>query len=127
MAEIVNLTPHPVRIFPSDTPDRIAPGSVTPLRVITPSAQHQPVRLGHRVIGPDDLGLDIPVERVAYGAADNGSPPLPPPVTGTYYLASLVVGLAAVDRDDVLVCHDTVRDLEGSIIGTRTLARPHRS
>ncbi|SCL20467.1 hypothetical protein GA0074692_0875 [Micromonospora pallida] len=126
MAEIVNLTPHPVRIFPSDTPDRIEPGSVTPLRVITPSTQHQPVRLGQRVIGPDDLDLGVPVERVAFGAADDGVPPLPPPVEGTYYLVSLVVGLAAYGRDDVLVCHDTVRDLDGSIIGVRALARPHR-
>ncbi|MFV2102121.1 hypothetical protein [Micromonospora sp. LOL_024] len=39
---------------------------------------------------------------------------------------SLVVGLAASDREDLLVCHDTVRDLDGSIIGVRTLARPHR-
>jgi hypothetical protein len=126
MAEIVNLTPHPVQIFPSDTPDRIAPGSVTPLRVITPSTQHQPVRLGQHVVGPDDLDLDVPVERVAFGAAHNGIPPLPPPVAGTDYLVSLVVGLAGHNRDDLLVCHDTVRDLDGSIIGARKLARPHR-
>jgi hypothetical protein len=29
---IVNLTPHPLHIYPPDTPDRIAAGSVTPLR-----------------------------------------------------------------------------------------------
>ncbi|WP_272945107.1 hypothetical protein [Salinispora pacifica] len=39
---------------------------------------------------------------------------------------SLVVGLAGHDRDDLLVWHDTVRDLDGSIIGARKLARPHR-
>jgi hypothetical protein len=34
--------------------------------------------------------------------------------------------LAASDRDDLLVPFDTVRDLEGSIIGTRSFARPVR-
>ncbi|MEU8332166.1 hypothetical protein [Micromonospora sp. NPDC048839] len=126
MAKIVNLTPHPVHVFPSGTPDRIDPGSVTPLRVIAPSSQHQTVRLGQRVIGPDELDFGVPVARVAFGVADGGVPPLPPPVKGTYFLVSLVVGLAAYNRDDVLVCHDTVRDLDGSIIGVRALARPHR-
>ncbi|MEO3780484.1 hypothetical protein ABGB16_27455 [Micromonospora sp. B11E3] len=125
MAMIVNLTPHPVRIWPEDTPDRIDPDSVTPLRVIPPSTQ-QPARLGERVVGPDDLDLGVPVERVAFGAAQHSTPSLPPPVEGTYYLVSLVVGLAAYDRDDLLVCHATVRNLDGSVIGARKLARPHR-
>ncbi|RNH99682.1 hypothetical protein EEZ25_22110 [Micromonospora aurantiaca] len=127
MTHIVNLTPHPVRVFPSDTPDRIEPDSVVPLRVIPASPQHAPARLGQHVVGPDDLDLDIPVERVAFGATHNGVPPLPSPAAGTYYLVSLVVGLTATGRDDLLVCHDTVRDLDGSIIGVRKLARPHRS
>ena len=123
---IVNLTPHPVHIYPSDTPDRIEPGSVTTLRVIEPSAQHQPVRLGQHVVGDDDLDLGIPVERVAFGSSNNGVTTLPPTVEGTYYLVSLVVGLAASDRNDLLVPHDTVRDISGSIIGSRKLARPSR-
>ncbi|MDG4795056.1 hypothetical protein [Micromonospora sp. WMMD1082] len=77
-------------------------------------------------MGPDDLDIGVPVERVAFGAADHSGPPLPPPAADTYYLVSLVVGLAADDRDDLLVCHRTVRDLDGSIIGVRMLARPHR-
>ncbi|MDG4803656.1 hypothetical protein [Micromonospora sp. WMMD980] len=126
MTEIVNLTPHPVRVFPEDTPDRIEPGSVTPLRVVPTSTAHQPARLGQHVLGPEHLDLDVPVERVAYGAAHHDFPPLPPPLPGTYYLVSLVVGLAATSREDLLVCHDTVRDLNGCIIGVRKLARPHR-
>lgn len=124
MATIVNLTPHPVQIFPAATPDRIEPGSVAPLRVITPSTQHPPARLGQHVIAVDDLDLGVPVDRVAFGTG-NG-PTLPPPAEGTFYLVALVVGLAAHTRDDLLVCHDTVRDLSGSIIGARRLGRPHR-
>ncbi|MGC4885732.1 hypothetical protein [Micromonospora sp. DT227] len=126
MAPIINLTPHPVRIFAGDTPDRIEPGSVTPLRVVPVSKEHRPARLGQHVIGPDHLDLDVPVERVAYGAAHHDVPPLPPPFPGTYYLVSLVVGLTAIGREDLLVCHDTVRDLDGCIIGVRKFARPHR-
>ncbi|MFG1954327.1 hypothetical protein [Micromonospora sp. NPDC048830] len=125
--QLVNLTPHPVAVYSVDTPDRIEPGSVLPLRVISPSAQHQPARLGQSVVGVDDLGLGIPVEQVAFGTGGGGVTALPEPVEGVFYLVSLVVGLAAVERADLLVPHDTVRDLSGSIIGTRKLARPHRS
>ena len=50
---IVNLTPHPLQIYPSGTPDRIAAGAVTPLRVLPPAQQFPPARLGHQVV---DLG-----------------------------------------------------------------------
>ncbi|MGI5214812.1 hypothetical protein [Plantactinospora sp. CA-290183] len=126
MKEVVNLTPHSVAIYPSDTPDRIEPGSVIPLRVIEPSEQYQAVRLEQRVIRDDDLHLGIPVQLVDFGSGNNGVTPLPPMVKGTYYLVPLVVGLAAFDRHDLLVCHDTVRNTEGSIMGARKLARPRR-
>ncbi|SCL17886.1 hypothetical protein GA0074694_2164 [Micromonospora inyonensis] len=61
------------------------------------------------------------MHRVAFGT---GITPLPPPVPGTFYLVPLVVGLAAQHRDDLLVPHDTARDMTGSIIGVRRLARP---
>lgn len=68
----------------------------------------------------------MPVERVAFGPGD-GTIPLPEPATGTWYVVSLVVGLAATDRRDLLVPHDYVRDLDGVIIGSRKLARPHHA
>ncbi|WP_416901304.1 hypothetical protein [Micromonospora echinospora] len=118
---VVNLTSHPVHVYPVATPDRIESGSITPLCVIALSDRHQSARLGYRVIEDENIDLGIPMHRVAFGT---GITPLPPPVPGTFYLVPLVVGLAAQHWDDLLVSHDTVRDLTGSIIGVRRLARP---
>lgn len=121
---IVNLTPHPLHIYPADTPDRIVVGSVAPLRVLPPSAQQPPARLGHQVIGEQLIDDDIPVALVAFGPREGQVSDLPEPRTGTWYVVSLVVGLAAVHRDDLLVLHEYVRDLDGHVIGSRMLARP---
>jgi hypothetical protein len=108
---IVNLTPHPLHIYPPDTPDRITVGSVTPLRILPPSAQHPPARLGHQVIGEQRID-DIPVVLVAFGPRDARVNDLPEARPDTWYVVSLVVGLAAADRDDLLVLHEYVRDLD---------------
>ncbi|MEV0133692.1 hypothetical protein AB0H83_35170 [Dactylosporangium sp. NPDC050688] len=124
---IVNLTPHPLHLYPAGTPDRVEPGTVTCLKVIPPSTQHQPARLTQRVLHEEDLGEDIPVERVAFAPDGDPTSALPGPVPGTWYVVSLVVGLAAADRDDLLVPHEHVRDTTGVIVGSRKLARPHRT
>jgi hypothetical protein len=121
---IVNLTPHPLHIYPPDTPDRIAADSVTPLRVLPPSAQYQPARLGHQVIGAQRIDDAIPVVLVAFGPADGRVSDLPQPRPNTWYVVSLVVGIAAAHRTDLLVVHEYVRDLDGHVIGSRMLARP---
>lgn len=121
---IVNLTPHPLHLYPPGTPDRIAVGSVAPLQVLPPSAQHPPARLGHQVIGEQRIDDDIPVALVAFGPREGQVSDLPEPRIGTWYVVSLVVGLAAAHRDDLLVLHEYVRDLDGHVIGSRMLARP---
>jgi hypothetical protein len=93
--------------------------------VIAPSVEFAPARLGQRVIGQERID-GVPVETVAFGPA-NGQVSLPEPRAGTWYVVALVVGLAAPHRDDLLVPHDYVRDMDGCIIGSRKLARPHRS
>jgi hypothetical protein len=121
---IVNLTPHPMHLFGPSTPDRIEPGTVPATQVIPPSQDPPAARLGHTVFGAEDLGIGVTVERVAFGP-DNGQPSLPEPVEGIWYLVSLVVGLAATGRSDLLVPHEYVRDLDGAVVGCRKLARPH--
>jgi hypothetical protein len=123
----VNLTPHPLHLYPSDTPDRIAPGSVAPTRTIPPSPAHPPTRLGHTVVGTGFCLDGVVVEDVAFGAEAGHTTTLPEPAAGTWFIVSLVVGIAARDRDDLLVPHAYVRDLSGSVIGSRKLARPSRS
>ncbi|MFY1673956.1 hypothetical protein ACN27G_29055 [Plantactinospora sp. WMMB334] len=121
---IVNLTPHPLNIYPYDTPDHICSGDVLPIRVLPPSVQHQPARLGSQVIGEERIDDAIPVMRVAFGPGNGRFSDLPDPVPGTWYVVSLVVGFAAAHRDDLLVLHQYVRDMDGRIIGSRALARP---
>ncbi|GAA0908635.1 hypothetical protein [Virgisporangium aurantiacum] len=122
----VNLTPHPLHIYPLDTPDRIEPGSVAAARIIPPSSAHPPARLGQTVLDSCFRHDGIVVEDVAFGPEAGHTAALPDPVAGTWYIESLVVGLSASTRDDLLVPHAYVRDLEGSIIGPRKLARPSR-
>jgi hypothetical protein len=124
MTTIINLTPHAMHIYPENTPDRIDPASVEPTCIITPSTDHVPARLGQIALGDDDAEIGIPVERVAFGLADGQVEALPEPTEGTWYLVSLVVGLAASNRHDLLVPYAYIRDLNGSIIGSRKLARP---
>lgn len=120
---IVNLTPHPLHLYPPDTPDRIVVGTVAPLRVLPPSAQHPPARLGHQAIGEQRID-GIAVSLVAFGPRQGQVSDLPEPSEGTWYVVSLVVGLAATHRNDLLVLHEYVRDLDGHVIGSRMLARP---
>lgn len=123
---IINLTPHPLHLYPQDTPERIAVGDAAPLRVLPPSTRHQPVRLGHQVIGEEHVEDGLPVARVAFGTQNAIAEDLPQPRVGTWYVVSLVVGLAATHRTDLLVLHEYVRDLDGHVIGARRLARPQR-
>lgn len=123
---IVNLTPHPITVYPADTPDRIEPGAATPIRVIPTSDDHPPARLGQHTVPNTVVEVDgITVERVEFGTDPGCASTLPESVEDTWYLVALVVALAAPDRPDLLVVHDYVRDMEGSIIGCRKLASPH--
>jgi len=122
---IVNLTPHPITIYPLATPDRIKAGSVVPAHLIEPSSQHRPARLGQQVLATDEPPLDgIPVDQVRFGTDPGCASTLPAPAAGTWYVVALVVALAAGHRRDLLVVHDYVRDLDGHMIGSRKLGRP---
>ena len=126
-ATIINLTPHPVTVYPSDAPDRIEPGTMTPMRVIPASNEFPPARLGQRALPNTLTDIDgVPVERVQFGTDPGCASTLPETAEGTWYLVALVVAVAATQRHDLLVVHDYVRDTQGRIIGCRKLASPHR-
>lgn len=124
---IVNLTPHPIRIYRSTTPDRIEiDGEHEPLCTIEPSGRL--ARLGMDELGSlavaQHSGLPIPLECVDYGdiqglpdwdGADGETP-------RTHLVVPLVVALAS-RRLDLLVPYREVRNLEGTVIGCRALAR----
>ncbi|MEH1124448.1 hypothetical protein [Micromonospora sp. CPCC 206061] len=120
---LVNLTPHAMHIYPVRTPARITPGSTAPVRVIAPCTDYPPARLGETILGFDNyVDTDIPVYRIRFGG-DNSSP-LPAATAGTWYIVSRPVALAHPYRDDLLVPHGTVRDLDGNVLGSTGFARP---
>lgn len=111
---ILNLTPHPIRLYSSDRPDGIddlEPG----LREVIPP-EETPARLA-----TIELGGGIAFEMVEFGHAQN----LPPKRDGVQYIVSLVVSLALADRrSDLLVPYREVRNASGTVIGCRQLAQP---
>lgn len=121
---LVNLTPHPMNIYPLDTPERIRWGTVTPIAVIHPSTDHEPARLGQRPLATEDIGIGFPVHRVAFGPYPGQPNLLPRPVPGTWYIVSTLVALAHPHRPDLLVPFGTIRDLDGNVIGSTGFARP---
>ena len=101
----VNLTPHPINIYGSnsveDGPVEVIPPSGTVTRLAT-----------------IELGTNNGYEMVEYGHAHD----LPPKQDGTYCIVSLVVALA-VHRDDLLAPYVEVRNEAGTMIGCRYLQK----
>jgi hypothetical protein len=116
---IINLIPHPLRIYEIDTPERIPeriPDVLSaPVRIIYP-ARDNPVRLVQNSLGTQSLAIPVPVELVEYGYVNN----LPSPIEGTRYIVPLVVALAC-KRDDLLAPYMEVRNDEGTVVGCRML------
>jgi hypothetical protein len=128
---LINLTPHPMHIYPVNTPDRIEPGTVAATQVIYPSTDYPTVRLGQTLLGEETLGDGMIVTRIAFGEATHLTPApsspigaLPDPADNTWYIVSTPVALASPHRSDLLVPYGHVRDLDGNVIGSRGFARP---
>ncbi|GAB2731855.1 hypothetical protein [Streptomyces bullii] len=115
---ILNLTPHPIRLYNDDRPDGIddlEPG----LRLVI-EPEPKPARLGVMPLSTEYRD-GIPVELVQYGHALG----LPRRAEGVSYVVSLPVALAlAPRRSDLLVPYREVRNASGTVIGCRQLAQP---
>lgn len=111
---ILNLTPHPIRLYSNEREDGIDDLEPHLREVIEPEAT--PARLATIELG----GSSWP-ELVEFGHAQN----LPPKKDGMQYIVSLVVALALTDRrSDLLVPYREVRNASGTVIGCRSLAQP---
>jgi hypothetical protein len=113
---ILNLTPHPIRLYSNDREDGI--DDLGPhLREVIP-AEGKPARLAMIELGTQAGGIEL----VEYGHAHD----LPPKRDGVQYVVSLVVALSLVTRgrDDLLVPYREVRNSSGTVIGCRQLAQP---
>ncbi|WP_055696480.1 hypothetical protein [Streptomyces silaceus] len=111
---ILNLTPHPIRLYAAEREDGIDDLEPHLRDVIGPEGT--PARLSTK-----ELGGGMWPELVEFGHAQN----LPPKRDGVQYIVSLVVALALADRrSDLLVPYREVRNASGTVIGCRSLAQP---
>jgi hypothetical protein len=125
---LVNLTPHPIRIYPADCPDRIEPGTVEPLGSIPVSPDYPTARIGEIPLGTQVID-GFPVEYTSHGGLVH---PLPEQDEHdphqTWYIVPLIVALSQGyindTRSDLLVPYREVRNLDDTVIGCRQLARP---
>lgn len=118
---LVNLTPHPVRVYRADTPDQVEDLDDGVVMVLEPSGTL--ARLSETILGEEtvltDEGPKIPVSTVSYAEVEG----LPAPQQGTVYVVPLMTALAAAERDDLLVPYEQVRNREGAVVGCRRLGR----
>ncbi|MYS70364.1 hypothetical protein GTY88_07945 [Streptomyces sp. SID5926] len=115
---ILNLTPHPIRLYADDRPDGLDDLDLGLRRTIDP--QPTPARLGMVPLNTE-YREGIPVELVEYTHAQD----LPGREDGVSYIVSLPVALGlAMKRSDLLVPYREVRNASGTVIGCRQLAQP---
>jgi hypothetical protein len=112
---ILNLTPHPIRLYSNEREDGINDLEPHLRYVIDP--EPEPARLSMIELGTCDG-----VEMVEFGHRAN----VPRKQDGVRYVVSLVVALALVPqgRNDLLVPYREVRNSSGTVIGCRQLAQP---
>lgn len=110
--EVVNLTPHIVRLVGDGVTVELAPAGPPARVVLRPDRVDGAVR-----IGP----LMVPLKRTAASPAVTGVPPRSP---GVLLIVARAVAEALPDRDDLFYPHDTLRDDRGVVVGCRSLARP---
>jgi hypothetical protein len=119
--KLVNLTPHPVKIYSGGTPDRVDNPDDGVVLTLPPAGQF--ARLSEAVTGEDTVvteeGVEISVSTVSYAEVEG----LPSPQQGTVYVVPLMTALAAAGRQDLLVPYEQVRNQEGTVVGCRRLGR----
>jgi hypothetical protein len=106
MTKIVNLTPHAITIVSEN-------GDI--LRKIEPSGMLARCSVRTECVGEMD---GIPVTTSVFGQVEG----LPEPEEGTIYIVSSLVA-QRVNRDDVFIPNESVRDEQGRIIGCKSLGR----
>jgi hypothetical protein len=128
---ITNLTPHPIRIYGWGVPDRIDPADHEVPFTLEPSGTV--ARIGEIELGTQTMrGVPVPVEYVEFHHV-NGLPPVYENYDDNteWYVVSLALALQMValprdrgGRNDLLVPFREVRNLDGTVIGCRSLALP---
>jgi len=113
--EVVNLTPHVVRLVGDGAAVELAPAGPVARVVLRPDRADGVVRIGRLV---------VPLRRTSASSLVTGVPNRRP---GVLLIVARAVAEALPDRDDLFYPHDTVRDEHGVVVGCRALARPAAS
>ena len=122
---IVNLTPHPLNFYSADVPDRATEEELGAglLATIPPSGEM--ARLAVENLDQEGAvaadGATIPVFGARYGELEN----LPAPQEDVVYVVPLLTAMAVEGRPDLLVPHQQVRNVAGTVVGCRALGRCH--
>lgn len=133
--DLINLTPHPLRFYRTDTQDRI--GDVNDGLIATLEPSGQQARIAENDLGTHEHAhfetytdgiQSVPIELIEYSAVYG----VPQPQPGVYLVVPLATALALLarahgqgeGRDDLLVPYSQVRDKNGTVVGCRLLAHP---
>jgi hypothetical protein len=106
-AEIVNLCPHDITLLVGDQALVLSPAGLA-------RCVEEREELGEAVAG----GIHVPLVRCRYRRVVG----LPDPVAGRVYVVSHLVAERCLDRYDLVVPDQLVRDDDGVIIAARALA-----
>ena len=106
--KVVNMTPHPVHIVSPD-------GAL--IRVYPPSGDM--IRLKSETVPDGALPDGTPITKTVFGAPIG----LPDESEDTVYIVSQIVKNACIERSDLLVPAEVLRDADGNIVGCRSLGR----
>lgn len=117
---LVNLTPHSIFIFKRDAPDRVEEGDHLKWVAHVILKSDTITRLSEIGVSSGCYIDGIPLQYIEYGHLTYS----PPKVEKTFYIVSLATALAVTDRDDFLVPYHEVRNLNGTVIGCKALAKP---
>lgn len=107
MTRIMNMTPHTINFVTEDG---------APLMAVEPSGTIARVSVKTETIGEI---AGIPVTKSVYSDIVD----LPAPQEGVVYVVSSLVAQRCVDRDDVYIPNESVRDNQGRIIGCKSLGK----
>ena len=117
MTQIVNLTPHAIRVLATDRTtvllDSKPSGTIARVSVLRQEMGVVPLTNDAAAILAKTPGSGIPVFASAYGATEN----VPPTELFKVFIVSALVRLALPRRRDVLSPGELVRDGNGQPIG----------
>lgn len=114
---LVNLTPHPIRVYEPGTPSRVEDEDQGLMFVVPPepkSARIAMIALGQAgAVGPDDGGCSTYVEWMQFGQCDG----IPAPKAGVTFIVAMVVARDQTHRTDLVFPHGEVRNGRGTVVG----------